>query len=123
MHGRIADPSAPPALGAGDAPGRFTLYGRRKERLLQFEGEILAEAHTSGIAAHYRVTLYKTRDGKFIGERSLNSLPYLPGGDPRTETAAAVFDTLAAACAWFPPGSLTNRLLREVRKRGLLDGE
>jgi hypothetical protein len=119
IHARIDKAAAPPNVGAPDAPGRFTLDSRRKARPLQFEGEILAGAHTSGIAAHYRVAVYGTRNGKFVAGRWLNSFRYLPGRDPTTESAVAVFDNLPAACAWFAPGSLTSRLLGQIRDRGL----
>lgn len=95
---------------------RFTLYMGHKARELQFDGEIVAEAQTCGVAARCRVAIYKTRDGTFISEFSLISMPQLTGGAPETEGKAAMFDTLDAACAWFRSGHLTNKLLKQVAK-------
>lgn len=96
----------------------FTLYSRRKVRALQFDGEILAEAQTFGVAAGYRAVIYKTRDGNFVSEFSLTSMPQLTGGDPETDGNAAMFDSLDAACAWFQSRHLSAKLLEQVGKWG-----
>ena len=111
-----ADASAVLATTVPAALKCFTLSRGRKESPLQFDGEILAEVQTFGVAAGYRAAIYKTRDGNFITEFSLISMPHLTGGEPERGGRAAAFDTLDAACAWFQPGRLTTRLLKQVGK-------
>lgn len=114
IHGCSADGSIP--LNADAAPKRFTLYRGHKERPLQFDGEVLAEAHTMGVSAVYRAAIYKTCNGSFVTEFSLVSMPQLIGGDPEREGRAAVLDSLDAACGWFRPGPLTTKLLRQLER-------
>lgn len=94
----------------------FTVYCGHKARPLQFDGQIVAEARTVGVAAVYRAAIYKRPDGSFISEYSLISMPQLTGGDPKWESEAAAFATLDAACAWFRPGLLTRKLLRKIKR-------
>ncbi len=115
-RGRNADASALPERRTGAAFGHFTVYRGHKECPLQFDGEVLAEAQISGVAAGYRAAVYKTRDGNFISEFSLISMPYLPGGDPAMEGKVAVFNSLDAACAWFRSGPLPAKLMKQVGK-------
>ncbi len=95
----------------------FTLYRGHKERPLQFEGELLAEAQTYGVAVGYHAAVYRTRDGHFISALSLISMPQLTSGAPERESEAALFTSLAAACAWFRSRRLTGRLLSQIASR------
>ncbi len=105
---------------AANAPARlrhFTLYRGHKEHPLQFDGERLAEAQTYGVAVGYHAAIYRTRDGQFISALSLISMPQLTSGAPERESEAAVFASLAAACAWFRSRRLTGRLLSQIASR------
>ncbi len=105
------------AANASAALKHFTLYRGHKERPLQFDGEMLAEAQTYGVAVGYHAAIYRTRDGHFVSALSLISMPQLTSGAPERESEAAVFTSLAAACAWFRSRRLTGRLLSQIASR------
>ncbi len=105
-----------PGSGSPGSVRHFTLYSGHKARPLQFDGEIVAEVQTVGVAAVYRAAIYKRPDGSFVSEYSLICMPQLTGGDPKWESEAAAFATLDGACAWFRPGLLTRKLLRKVKR-------
>jgi hypothetical protein len=101
------------------APRRCKVY-RDNDRPLEFDGfELASEVDLShrGLVAT-RAALYRTKGGKFIGEFTRFETQAVQWDAsakvPLLFAKGAVFDSQAAAMAWFRPGRFTNSLLDQL---------